>query len=252
MSVSEWSRSAVGFVYPPVCVACSDELHASDDGLPSRRSFCNRCHDQLQCRIEHACLSCGAPVGPYLQGWKCRHCRKDNFAFDRVVTLGVYETALRTTCQRVKDAHGGPLAAGLSELLCEAHEATLGAAEIDCIVPVPHHWWERLTEAHLPPVTMAGVFSRRLSIPMAPHILAKRRRTPSQSSLPPVRRRRNLRDAFCVVGGQRLEGANVLLTDDILTTGTTADRAARLLKEAGARQVLVAVLARGIGQSSVF
>jgi predicted amidophosphoribosyltransferase len=249
-SVIDWSRSAVGLVYPPLCVACGSELPERADAVPGHQRFCERCLGQLRCRIDRACLSCGAPVGPHLQGWKCRHCRMDEFAFERVVALGVYESALRGACQRAKEPNGGPLTAGLSDLLLEAHEATFCEARIDLILPVPHHWWERLTQPHLPPVTMASVLSRRLSIPMGTHILAKRRRTPAQSSLPPARRRRNLRDAFSVTGGQRLEGRTVLLTDDILTTGTTADRAARVLKQAGARRVLVAVLARGIGRSS--
>lgn len=221
------------------------------DAGSRRERFCVRCRDKLRCRIEHACLSCGAPVGPNLQGWKCRLCRKDDFAFDGVVALGVYESDLKAACQRAKEPYGAPVAAGLSELLFEAHEATFTAAELDVVIPVPHHWWERLTQPHRPPMTMAGVISRRLSIPMATHILAKRRRTPPQSSLSPVRRRKNLRDAFCVAGAQQLEGTNVLLTDDILTTGTTADRAARALKQAGVQRVLVAVLARGIGRRSV-
>lgn len=249
-SAADLGRSAVEFVYPPACVACGGELSGCEEGLFSRQRFCDTCYGRLRCRIERACLSCGAPVGPHLQGWKCRHCRKDDFAFERVLALGVYESALKSACQRAKEPHGGPLTAGLSELLYEGQEAALGEADIDLIVPVPHHWWERLTQRHLSPVTIASVLSRRLSIPQGTHILAKRRRTPTQSSLPPASRRRNLRDAFCVTDGRRLEGLSVLLTDDILTTGTTADRVARVLRQAGARRVLVAVLARGIGQSS--
>jgi predicted amidophosphoribosyltransferase len=246
----DFGRSAVGLVYPPLCVACGSEQPEHAATFPSRQRLCEKCYEQLRCRIERACLSCGAPVGPHLQGWKCRHCRKDEFAFEQVVALGVYESALRSACVRAKEAYAGPLTAGLSELLFEAHEATLVGAEIDLIVPVPHHWWDRLTRAHLPPVTMAGVLSRRLSIPVGAHILAKRRRTPAQSSLSPVRRRRNLRGAFSAVRGQPLGGRTVLLTDDILTTGATADEAARVLRRAGAGRVLVAVLARGIGQLS--
>jgi predicted amidophosphoribosyltransferase len=250
-SVKDWGRSAVDLVYPPICVACGRELPELADALAGSQRFCDRCYAQLRCRIERACLSCGAPVGPHLQGWKCRHCRKDNFAFERVVALGVYEPPLSAACQQAKEAYGGPLTAGLSELLCEAHEAAFEAAELDLIVPVPHHWWERLTQPHLPPVTMAGVLSRQLSIPVGTHILAKRRRTPAQASLSPAQRRRNLQGAFSVLNGQPLEGRHVLLTDDILTTGATADQAARVLRQAGARRVLVAVLARGIGQSFV-
>lgn len=249
-SVVDWSRSAVEFVYPPVCVSCGSGLFRSDGGLLPRQQFCAGCCEKLRCRIERACLSCGAPVGPHLQGWKCRHCRKDNFAFETVLALGVYESALRGACQRAKEPQGGPLTAGLSELLCDAHEDTFEAARADLIVPVPHHWWDRLTRPHLPPATMAEVISRRLSIPVGAHILAKRRRTAAQSSLSPARRRRNLQGAFTATNVQAVAGRTVLLTDDILTTGATADQAARVLRQAGAGRVVVAVLARGIGQSS--
>lgn len=191
-------------------------------------------------------------MGPHLQTWGCQHCRNDRFAFERVVALGVYEGTLQSCCRRAKGPTEGPLAAGLSELLWEAQEAVFTTALIDVVIPVPHHWWERTTRRHLPPVTVGRVLARRLSIPMAPHILAKRRRTSAQSSLPPSRRRRNLHNAFRIAGGARLDGLSVLLTDDILTTGTTADRASRLLTEAGAARILVAVLARGIGQTADF
>lgn len=253
-SLVGWSRQAVEFVYPPVCVRCASPLPGTNPGdvrrLPSQCRFCNDCRELLRCPFEHMCLTCGAPVGPHLQTWGCRHCRGDRFAFERVVALGVYDQQLQSCCQRVKEPYGQPLTAGLSELLWEAHEATLTAADIDLVIPVPHHWWDRATGGQQPPVTIGSVLARRLSIPLTTHILAKRRRTTAQSSLSPTRRRRNLRGAFGMTGSARLDGLSVLLTDDILTTGTTADRAADVLRKAGAQRVLVAVLARGLGQSS--
>jgi predicted amidophosphoribosyltransferase len=65
--------------------------------------------------------------------------------------------------------------------------------------------------------------------------------------LTPTARRENLKHAFHIGGQARLDGLRVLLVDDVLTTGTTAHRAARLLREAGAEQVYVVVVARGIG-----
>lgn len=245
-SLASWGRDAAGFLYPAVCVRCNQSLSER----ASSQRFCRTCVDLLACRIDYACLTCGAPVGPHLETWGCRHCREDCFAFDRVLALGVYDQELKRCCQRSKDAFEAPLAAGLAELLWEAHGVTLADAEIDVVVPVPHHLWERLTRRHLPPVTLSRILARRLSIPLAPHILTKRRRTPAQSSLPPSKRRKNLKDAFRIAGGATLDGRTVLLVDDILTTGTTADQAARVLKDAGAARVLVAVVARGLGRST--
>ncbi len=248
-------RDAVDFVYARSCVRCREPLAAEeesfvpgDGGGNGAPRFCRDCRELLSCAIERACLRCGAPVGPYLDtSHGCRHCRQDRFPFDRVFALGVYERELRECCIRVKQPFEEPLTAGLTELLGDAHQDEWSASTIDIVVPVPHYWTERLARSHLPPVTMSRVLARCLMVPQALHILAKSRRTPAQSSLTPARRRKNLRDAFRIIGGARLDGLTVLLADDILTTGTTADRAARVLKEAGAKQVMVAVFARGIG-----
>lgn len=254
--VRDLFRDTWEMVYPPVCVRCHASLESprgNGNGLSAaERWFCSECYQLLRCRITNACRTCGAPVGPHLEAGGCPHCRGDRFAFDGVVALGVYEGELQRCCTQIKEPIQGPLAAGLTELLWEAHASTLTGWAIDLLVSVPHHWIERTTRPHLPPQTMATVLSRRLSRPMATHILAKRRRTPVQASLTPTRRRRNLKGAFTVTGRAELDGQTVLVADDILTTGTTAHRVAGVLKEAGARRVLVAVLARGLGQSATF
>ena len=174
------------------------------------------------------------------------HCRSDRFAFERAVSLGVYEDALRHACLVAKGPGGAPLASGLADLLWSRVAGDLRAAAIDVVVPVPHHWTSRVVHSHFPPVTIGRVLARRLKARWHAHILAKVRRTPSQVSLSVTDRRNNLRGAFRVVGGARLSGRTVLLVDDVLTTGTTAHRAATELNHAGASRVLVAVLARAI------
>ncbi len=253
----QFGQDAADFVYLRNCVHCHGPIpsvsdrFAPQEGDAVARRFCPDCYELLSCAVERSCLRCGAPVGPYIDTSDgCRHCRKDTFHFDRVLSLGVYDGHLRQCCTRAKQSFEEPLTAGLSELLFDAHAVEWPEMHVDLVVPVPHHWTERLVRRHLPPRTMSRVLSRRLMVPEAVHILAKSRRTPAQSSLTPSRRRKNLRKAFRIAGGARLDGLKVLLTDDILTTGTTADRVAHVLMQAGARQVIVAVLARGIGQSA--
>lgn len=148
-----------------------------------------------------------------------------------------------------KQPMGESLMMGLTELLWDQSREVLENAGVQWVVPIPHHWTQRLFAAHLPPVTMARVLGRCLNVPAAAHLLAKSRRTPSQSKLPPSRRRANLRGAFCIAGGARLSGETVLLVDDVLTTGTTCHRAAQVLKKAGAGPILAAVIARGLGST---
>lgn len=251
-----FARDAVDFIYSRSCVRCGEPLPVSEAQTGGsvetyRARFCPSCCESLRFSFEDSCQRCGAPVGPYVNTvGGCRHCRRDRFQFDRVLALGVYQGALAECCRRIKQPGEEALAAGLTELLVDAHAETWDELMIDLIVPVPHHWSERLSRGQMPPETMGAVLARRLKAPVALHILAKSRRKPRQSSLTPARRRVNLRDALRIAGQARLDGLTVLLTDDILTTGTTADRAAQMLKKAGAQRVLVAVLARGLGRSA--
>lgn len=238
---SVW-QCAGDFVYPPSCAICRSVL-CDDAGA----RLCSACRADVAPVLPHRCSRCSAPVGPHLGTERgCIHCREDRFAFAGAISLGPYEGGLRRACIAAKAPDGAIVAAALAELLVEREAASLRGAPVDVIVPVPHHWTERLLRAHLPPVTLAAWLSRLLRVPWSRHILKKVRRTRPQVELSPTARRANLRHAFRLEGRPRLKGARVLLVDDVLTTGTTAHRAAVELKKAGA-VVRVAVLARGLG-----
>lgn len=85
--------------------------------------------------------------------------------------------------------------------------------------------------------------AERIGIPFPRHLLRKSKRTPDQSVLPRAQRLKNLHKVFTVPGGTDLKGQSILLVDDILTTGTTANECSRTLRAAGAESVFIAVLA---------
>jgi predicted amidophosphoribosyltransferase len=95
---------------------------------------------------------------------------------------------------------------------------------------------------------LGSVWANRLQVPLVSHILGKRRWTRPQARLTPHERRQNLRNVFQAVPSQGLAGAVVLLADDVMTTGTTAHESAKVLVQAGAARVIVAVVARGLGR----
>jgi ComF family protein len=167
-----------------------------------------------------------------------------------VIRLGVYEDSLRWACLRAKEPNGQILTAAAANLLWERQRNAFEQAQIDAVVPIPHHWTRRIRQSHSPSLTLAQVLARRLQVDFGAPILFKVRKTPLQSHLTATKRRANLRDAFGVRGASVISGRSVLLADDVLTTGTTANEAAKVLRKAGAERVVVAVLARGLGQSS--
>ena len=247
-AASLW-RSAWRFVYPDCCPRCGAEHTTEDRCFSDGPSFCTTCRADVAPVIGPPCARCGAPVGPHLdtsQG--CAHCHRDQFQFETVIRLGVYDGGLRGICLQAKAARGQSLAAAAGELLWEREHSALDGKGIDVVVPVPRHWTDRIRHTPHPNEALAHVLSRRLQVEEGGSILVKTRRTPAQLSLPPSRRRVNVRGAFRVRKSSDVAGRNVLLVDDVLTTGATANEASKALKRAGAQRVVVAVLARGLGQ----
>ncbi|MGH7199330.1 MAG: ComF family protein, partial [Planctomycetaceae bacterium] len=185
------------FVFPRACPWCGGEDEAASPAESWGPAFCAPCRAEIAPLIEHACDRCGAPVGPYSDTSSgCVRCRDDRFAFERAVRLGVYDGALRTLCLRGKEPRGAALTAAAAELLFERERLSLLAANIELVLPVPQHWTRRVWHGHNVAETIGRVLARRLRADFSGHILAKVRRTPKQTTLPPSARRTNLRGAF--------------------------------------------------------
>ena len=238
------ARATLDFVYPPRCLLCDDDMNSAAGATGSRIAFCTDCHAKLNPAAGNECRRCGAPLGPYtVSDDGCPVCIREHFAFDEVIRLGLYRDELRTACLMAKNPAGALLGRALTDLLVEVKQTAFAACPFNAIVPVPEHWLKRLMRPQYAAETIACELSRRLKVRLATGILAKARWTPKQARSSPGERRQQQRDAFCTSQRISLRGQTVLLVDDILTTGATADEAARMLKRAGAKRVVVAVLA---------
>ena len=237
-------QAAAGFVYPPCCPLCATPRPDDESEHVLWNEFCATCREVLTVSDENFCRRCGVPLGPYVDGSvDCMECRRRRFAFRRVIRLGVYTERLRQVCIRCKESGAESLTAALAHLIGETRCEDLTEAGVELVVPVPQYWIQRMFRRHNAAATLAEVLARTLKVEFSRNILRKVRLTPDQSSLPSDRRVTNLRDAFRVRRGALISGRTVLLVDDILTTGTTANECARVLRQAGAQQVVVAVAA---------
>ena len=191
------------------------------------------------------CDGCGAPfefsLGP---GVRCAACEAKPRAFHRARAACVYDEASRDPILQLKHADRLDLAPLLARWVSRA--ADLLVEEADAIVPVPLHrgrlFHRKFNQAAEIARTLAAL-RRRLYLPDA---LARARETASQGGKSGQARRRNVAGAFTVPPGRRrqVEGRNILLIDDVLTTGATAEGCARALRAAGASRVDLAVVAR--------
>jgi ComF family protein len=193
------------------------------------------------------CKRCAAPGNPADIGEDCVRCRDRRYHFQAAMALGVYQDDLRDAVIRMKQAVHEPLTLSMGCLLAGTLRQRLTDPQPDVMVPVPAHWSKRLLRGVNGPDLLAEASARQLGIPVAIDLLRCCRRTQKQGTLMPSERQANVRGAFAVRSGYNLQDAHVLLVDDILTTGATASESARVLRQAGAAHVTVAVVARGVG-----
>jgi ComF family protein len=191
------------------------------------------------------CDGCGAPQA-YDAGAaaRCPACLARKRAFDRVRAAVAYDDASRDLILKLKRADRTDLAGLFALWLCRAARDL--TEDADAVVPVPLHPMRLITRRFNQAAEIARPLARRAGLPYLPDVLIRRRDTQSQGGRSAAGRRRNVQAAFAVPrrAWPKIAGRRILLIDDVLTTGATAEGCARVLKAAGARAVHVAAVAR--------
>ena len=181
----------------------------------------------------------------------CRHCRLVPPPFEEAVAHGVYHGTMRSLLHLLKYEGLEPIAQRLGELIAGRVSAISELPKKMLVVPVPLFKGRRRERGFNQAELLARAVIRAMRRmgqdwegEFAPGVLARQRATESQAGLSPHQRRRNLRGAFFVPDPSRVRGWDVLLVDDIYTTGATARASSQALKQAGAAGVWVATAAR--------
>ncbi|HUJ95377.1 MAG TPA: ComF family protein [Terriglobales bacterium] len=205
------------------------------------------------------CCVCGERLlSPYaVEGTagetRCGLCRKAQLPFARAVAYGSYDGALRGLLHLLKYERVRPAANVLGELLAKAIERRgLDLADDVVIVPVPLHPRKLRQRGFNQSQAIAQTALKHLErrLPINSGLLKRVRETRSQIGLTRHQRRENMRGAFAVVQPEAITGRDVLLVDDVFTTGTTVSECARVLRRARASKVLVATVARTLKTGS--
>ena len=232
-------RNVLDVLFPPLCIVCRGAV--SDPG-----SLCPECWGTLHFLDGPACATCGLPF-EFDPGGEtlCAACLAYPPAFDRARAIMRYDDASRKPVLALKHADRLDLVPAFGRWLERSGRELLGQSDV--IVPVPLHrlrlWRRRYNQS----AELARALARHGAIAVDPFALCRTRPTPSQGQMPSASaRRKNVRGAFTVPENRRstLNGKVVLLVDDVLTTGATANACGKALKRAGVAKVFVLALAR--------
>jgi ComF family protein len=230
-------RGALDLIFPPHAL---DRAPAAQAGGLSAETW-----SRIHFLDGPVCDGCGAPF-EYDQGRgaRCAACMARPRAFAAARAACLYDEASREPILKLKHADRPDLA-GLFALWIGRAARDL-VAEADAVAPVPLHPLRLVRRRYNQAAEIARPLARREGLLYLPDALVRRRATQSQAGKSGSGRRRNVAAAFAVPARRRglIEGRRILLIDDVMTTGATAEGCARALKSAGAARVDVAVVAR--------
>jgi ComF family protein len=231
-------RSALGLLYPPTCIACqaaTGEPHALCAACWSgirfiERPFCERLGTPFAVDLGQPLLSPAAIADPPV--------------FNRARAVAEYDGTASLLVHRLKYNDRLELARALGTMMTRAGAELLG--DTDVIGPVPLHRWRLWRRRFNQAMALAKAVSAESDVSCDPFLLARVKRTRRQVGLTKAQRQENLQGAFRVPveAKARLKGKRVLLVDDVLTTGSTANAASRALLRGGAASVDVLAFAR--------
>ncbi len=160
--------------------------------------------------------------------------------------MAPYEGLLRDTVLRIKNWHGEDLAEVIGALWARKLSERLAPLGMTMVIPVPLHWKRHWRRGYNPSAIFARCLASELGATFAPNALKRIRATAQQTmQTSSTARRENVKDAFQMQANLDLLDQTIVLVDDVLTTGATANEAARALKPAKPNAIYVAVLAHG-------
>ncbi len=225
-------------LYPPVCPFCG-EVQKPGTGI------CDACREKLPIIEEPRCMKCGKPVASDEQEY-CRDCGRRDYAYDQGRSLWRHIPPVTQAIYQFKFHNKRYYGEIFAREMARQYGSWICGHGIEEIIPVPLHSSRLRARGFNQACLLAEYLSRELQIPVGKHVVYRIRKTRPQKQLDDQEREKNLKQAFGV-SRQWKASRNVLVVDDIYTTGATIHRIAKVLKKAGVQKVYFLTISIGQG-----
>ncbi|MBW1731551.1 MAG: ComF family protein [Deltaproteobacteria bacterium] len=240
--------SLIDLIYPPRCLLCEEFLWNDPVIIQGERlHICRSCLSTFKRIDSPLCPSCGRPfpadTGP---DHLCEDCLREPPAYDALAAPFLFEAPLMDAIHSLKYGGKAHFARTLGPLLAEFAFNWLDGSDVSIVMPVPLHRRRLRQRGFNQSLLLARYVANALNCELDFLSLVRVKSTPPQTGLGRKERLKNLRHAFELRKPKKVSDQLVVLIDDVATTGTTFNECAKVLKKAGAVEVLAVALARAV------
>ncbi|QNE04204.1 ComF family protein [Croceicoccus marinus] len=245
MTLRQAIAPLVDFAFPPRCPSCGEAVLGSASDLDE--GLCGECWGKLQLPGQPACRLCQVPLSSdqLTTEGLCGPCRTERPEHDGIAAATIYGPVSRELLLALKHAGRFALAGSMGRFLALRFAAAgLANPENPLVVPVPLHPSRLWKRGYNQSVLLGKSFAARMGWDFQPDVLRRRKRTPSLDGLDRMERRAVLEGAIEPVRRDAVTGRDIVLIDDVVTSGATSGACVEALRSAGARRVIIACYAR--------
>lgn len=202
---------------------------------PDVCAFCNKIQK------ESLCKKCEEKIKKYKKDIVIRS--KNNY-FEELISIFKYEGLIREKIIQYKFQDKSYIYNTFAKIILKNEKVCGLLKKYDIIIPVPIHRKRKLQRGYNQTQLIAKEIAKNIDIKLCDDVLVKSKNTIAQSKLNKNKRKQNIKGAFKVLDLERIQGKNILLFDDIFTTGSTVNECSKILKKAGAKTVGVLTIAK--------
>jgi ComF family protein len=223
------------------CINCATNLTSSETYL------CNECSEKFYFIDNPKCIRCSKPF--YVEtelDYVCGECDKRKPSIDRVLCLVSYEGTGKNLIQKFKYGKNYSIGKCIGKLMGK-EELSFPIDKIDYIIPVPMTKKKLRMRGFNQSLVLSRLLSQKYSISLAQSLIKKHETLPQVGLTKKDREHNEIEDSLLVTKSSQFLKKNILLIDDVYTTGRTLNSCARILKRAGAKRIYGYVFARTVG-----
>lgn len=229
-------KGILDIVYPPICLNC---------GAFSQIILCDKCEESLPLFTKPFCCKCGKPTVRHVP--TCRECSNKKYYISKLRALGPYNGTLKQLIKMLKYSGSFRISEYLGMKIAYSFYEELSSDKITIITYIPSRRSKRAHRGYNQSELIAKVISKTTSLPTI-KTLVKTRHTREQAGLNKTERAKNIKGSFKCINIKKINDKKIVLIDDVFTSGSTINEAAKILIRSGAKEVIGIVAARTLNK----